>query len=112
MRKEARHTQMRDRALGVHPDILEHLPPKKNRSLPTVLLYALTCDFTGGCPPPPSRSLCQRVNFPRVESAFASALTRPVARRSAHGDADPGQLSTRSERATHGPTKRGDHQHG
>ena len=52
---------MRDRASGVHPDILEHLPPQKNRSLPTVLLYALTCDFTGGCPPPPSRSLCQRV---------------------------------------------------
>ena len=63
MRKEARHTQMRDRASGVHPDILEHLPPQKNRSLPTVLLYALTCDFTGVCPPPPSRSLCQRVNL-------------------------------------------------
>ena len=29
MRKEARHTQMRDRASGVHPDILEHLPPTK-----------------------------------------------------------------------------------
>src|SRR5574337_1298750 len=29
MRKEARHTQMRDRASGVLPDILEHLPPKK-----------------------------------------------------------------------------------
>ena len=26
---EARHMQMRDRASGVHPDILEHLPPKK-----------------------------------------------------------------------------------
>src|SRR5574337_597809 len=38
-------------------------PPQKNRSLPTVLLYALTCDFTGGCPPPPSRSLCQRLNL-------------------------------------------------
>src|SRR5574337_906714 len=38
-------------------------PPQKNRSLPTVLLCALTSDFTGGCPPPPSRSLCQRVNF-------------------------------------------------
>ena len=38
-------------------------PPKKNRSLPTVLLCALTSDFTGGCPPPPSRSLCQRVNL-------------------------------------------------
>ena len=24
-----RHTQMRDRASGMHPDVLEHLPPKK-----------------------------------------------------------------------------------
>ena len=62
MRKEARHTQRRDQASGVSPDILEHLPPK-NQSLPTLLLCALTCDFTGGCPPPPSRSLCQRVNL-------------------------------------------------
>ena len=44
------------------PDILEHLPPK-NQSLPTLLLCALTSDFTGGCPPPPSHSLCQRVNL-------------------------------------------------
>ena len=29
MRKGARHTQRRDRASGVPPDILEHLPPKK-----------------------------------------------------------------------------------
>ena len=36
MRKEARHTQMRDRASGVHPDVLEHLPPKKTR---VCLLY-------------------------------------------------------------------------
>jgi hypothetical protein len=36
MRKEARHTQMLDRASGVHPDILEHLPPQKNR---VCLLY-------------------------------------------------------------------------
>ena len=28
MRKEARHTQRWDRAFGVPPDILEHLPPK------------------------------------------------------------------------------------
>ena len=62
MRKEARHTQRRDRASGVPPDILEHLPPK-NQSLPTLLLCALTSDFTGGCPPPPSRSLCQRANL-------------------------------------------------
>src|SRR5574340_423665 len=38
-------------------------PPEKNQSQPTVLLCALTSDFTGGCPPPPSRSLCQRVNL-------------------------------------------------
>ena len=36
---------------------------QKNQSLPTVLLCALTSDFTGGCPPPPSRSLCERVNL-------------------------------------------------
>ena len=62
MRKEARHTQRWDRASGVPPDILKHLPPK-NQSLPTLLLCALTSDFTGGCPLPPSRSLCQRVNL-------------------------------------------------
>src|SRR5574337_581783 len=38
-------------------------PPKKNQSLPTVLLCALTSGFTGGCPPPPFRALCQRVNL-------------------------------------------------
>ena len=48
--------QRRDRASGVPPDILEHLPPK-NQSLPTLLLCALTSDFTGGCTLPPSRSL-------------------------------------------------------
>ena len=32
MRKEARHTQRRDRASGVPLDILEHLPPKKPES--------------------------------------------------------------------------------
>ena len=37
--------------------------PQKNQSLPTVLLCALTSDFNRGCPPPPSRSLCQRVNL-------------------------------------------------
>ena len=62
MRKEARHTQRRDRASGVPLDILEHIPPK-NQSLPTLLLCALTSDFTGGCPPPPPPSLCQRVNL-------------------------------------------------
>src|SRR5574337_344045 len=36
MRKGARHTQLRDRASGVHRDILEHLPPKNTR---VCLLY-------------------------------------------------------------------------
>ena len=49
-------------SLGSAPDILEHLLPK-NQSLPTLLLCALTSDFTGGCPPPPSHSLCQSVNL-------------------------------------------------
>ena len=62
MRKEARHMQRRDWASGVPLDILEHLPPK-NQSLPTLLLCALTSDFTGGCPPPSSCSLCQRVSL-------------------------------------------------
>ena len=31
MRKEARHTQRRDRASGVPLEILEHLPPKPDR---------------------------------------------------------------------------------
>ena len=35
----------------------------KNQSLPTLLLCALTSDFTGGCPPPPSRSLYQKANL-------------------------------------------------
>ena len=36
MKKEAWHTQIRDRASGVPPDILEHLPPNKTR---VCLLY-------------------------------------------------------------------------
>ena len=49
MRKEARHMQGRDRASGVPLDILEHLSPQ-NQSLPTLLLCALTSDFTGAVP--------------------------------------------------------------
>ena len=62
LRKEARHTQRQDRASGVPLDILEHLPPK-TQGLLTLLLCALTSDVTGGCPPPPSHSLWQRVNL-------------------------------------------------
>ena len=53
MRKEAWHTQRRDRASGVPLEILEHLPPKPEFAY--FLLCALTYifDFTGGCPPLP-----------------------------------------------------------
>ena len=59
------------RRLGIHKGRIE---PKEspwklssiypqNQSLPTLLLCALTSDFTGGCPPPPSRSLWNGVNL-------------------------------------------------
>ena len=53
MRKEARHTQRRDRASGP-PWKFSSIYPQ-NQSLPTLLLCALTytSDFMGGCPPPP-----------------------------------------------------------
>ena len=41
MRKEAWHTQRRDRASGVPPDILEHLPPKTR----VCLLYCFVLSF-------------------------------------------------------------------
>ena len=41
------------------PRIFSSIYPPKNQSLPTLLLCAPTSDFTGGCPLPPSRSLCQ-----------------------------------------------------
>ena len=51
MRKEARHTQRRDRAPGVPLKILEHLPPKPESAY--FLLCALTyiSDFTGALLP-------------------------------------------------------------
>ena len=49
-------------SLGSPPGYSRASTPK-NQSLPTLLLCAVTSDFTGGCPPPPSRSLCQRVNL-------------------------------------------------
>ena len=42
MRKEARHTQMRDRASGVHPDVLEHLPPKKKTGVCLLYCFVLS----------------------------------------------------------------------
>src|SRR5574337_370793 len=63
MRKEARHTQVRDRTSGVHPDVLEHLPPKKTRVCLLNYFVPSPLISLGAVPPPPSRSLCQRVNL-------------------------------------------------
>ena len=49
-------------SLGSPPGYSRASTPQ-NQSLPTLLLWALTSDFTGGCPPPPSHSLCQRANL-------------------------------------------------
>ena len=49
-------------SLGSPPRYSRASTPK-NQSLPTLLLCALTSDFPGGCPPPPSHSLCQRANL-------------------------------------------------
>ena len=87
MRKEARHTQRRDRASGVPLEILEHVPPKTESAY--FLLCAFTSDFTGGCPPPPSRSLCQRVNLQLQFIKFLVILPLDF------------QLSLHLERGTH-----------
>ena len=41
MRKEAQHTQRRDRASGVPLEILEHLPPKTRVCLLSALCFHL-----------------------------------------------------------------------
>src|SRR5574337_324627 len=61
------------------------------QSLPTVLLCSLTSDFTGGCPPPPSRSLCQRVYLQLLFINFLFILPFNF------------QLSLHLERRTHHP---------
>ena len=53
---------MSDRAPGVHPDILEHLPPKKT-GVCLLYCFVLSPVISLGAVPPPSRSLCQRVNL-------------------------------------------------
>ena len=53
MRKEARHTQRRDRASGVPLEILEHLPPKPESAYFLLCAFTYTSDFTGGCFPLP-----------------------------------------------------------
>ena len=51
MRKEARHTQRRDRASGVPLEILEEiLPPKPESAYFLLCALTYTSDFTGGCP--------------------------------------------------------------
>ena len=59
MRKEARHTQRRDRASGVPLEILEHLPP--NQSLPTFCFVLSSTPLTlwGAVP----HHLWKRVNL-------------------------------------------------
>ena len=53
MRKEARHTQRRDRASGVPLEILEHLPPKPESAYFLLCAFTYTSDFMEGCPPLP-----------------------------------------------------------
>ena len=50
MRKEAWHTQRRDRASGVPLEILEHLPPKPESAYFLLCALTYTSDFTGAVP--------------------------------------------------------------
>ena len=50
MRKEAWHTQRRDRASGVPLEILKHLPPKPESAYFLLCALTYTSDFAGGCP--------------------------------------------------------------
>ena len=61
MRKEARHTQRRDRASGVPLEILEHLPPKPESAYFTALCSHLHLWLYGGLSP--TTSLWKRVKL-------------------------------------------------
>ena len=61
MRKEARHTQRRDRTSGVPLEILEHLPPKPESAYFTTLCSHLHLWLYGGLSP--TTSLWKRVNL-------------------------------------------------
>ena len=50
MRKEAWHTQRRDRASGVPLEILEHLPPKPESAHFLLCALTYTSDFRGAVP--------------------------------------------------------------
>ena len=51
MRKEARHTQRRDRVSGVPLEILEHLPPKPESAYFTTLCSHIHLQLYGGLSP-------------------------------------------------------------
>ena len=61
MRKEARHTQRRDRASGVPLEILEHLPPKPESAYFTALCSHLHLWLYGALSP--TTSFWKRVNL-------------------------------------------------
>ena len=61
MRKEAWHTQRRDRASGVPLEILKHLPPKPESAYFTALCSHLHLWLYRGCLPPPLSE--RRVNL-------------------------------------------------
>ena len=61
MRKEARHTQRRDRDSGVPLEILEHLPPSPEPAYLTILCSHLHLWLYGGLSP--TTSLWKRVNL-------------------------------------------------
>ena len=50
IRKEAPHTQRRDRALGVSLKILEHLHPKPESAYFLLCAFTYTSDFMGAVP--------------------------------------------------------------
>src|SRR5574337_922964 len=53
MRKEARHTQRRDRASGVPLEILEHIPPKPESAYFLLVLSPKPLTLRGALPPRP-----------------------------------------------------------
>ena len=65
MRKEAQHTQRRDRASGVPLEILEHLPPKPESAYFTALCSHLHLWLYGGLSPT-TISLLNRFFRPHV----------------------------------------------
>ena len=63
MRKEAWHTQRRDRASGVPLEILEHLPPKPESAYFLLCALTYTSDFMGGGAVPHYLSLKKELTY-------------------------------------------------